>query len=232
LLDFVKLFIEGYKIIVMTEKEFREKAELAKKTLQEYLKLDGWTQTKKSKDGAVIFYRSSTEFEGYLYKGEFTLDASPATVFHYVDPLPDAPRAKWDSNMKKIEILEWIERPHLRINRACTGSACMGVISPRDFIDVIITAEDDFCYSTNAMSIKYDKCPEEKKYVRGWNYPCGLLLLKLPNEPNKTKLVSLIQPDIGGMLPRALVDGAIPSSMTAFFSELKEALVKDKQLTS
>ena len=53
------------------------------------------------------------------------------------------------------------------------------------------------------------------------------VLLIFCREPNKTKLVSLIQPDIGGMLPRSLVDSAIPGSMTTFFTELKEALKKD-----
>ena len=38
------------------------------------------------------------------------INAPPSTVFYYVDPLPDGPRAKWDSNMKKIEVLEWLEK--------------------------------------------------------------------------------------------------------------------------
>lgn len=46
----------------------------------------------------------------FRYKGECMIDAPPATVFSYVDPLPDGPRGKWDSNMKKIETLENIEK--------------------------------------------------------------------------------------------------------------------------
>ena len=44
------------------------------------------------------------------YKGEAIFNCSPRTVFDYVEPLPDGPRAKWDTNMKKIEILKWIEK--------------------------------------------------------------------------------------------------------------------------
>ncbi|XP_045156584.2 stAR-related lipid transfer protein 5-like [Mercenaria mercenaria] len=208
---------------------FREKAEEVAKKLQDYHKtVDGWTVTKKTKDGETISYRVSNEFDGYLYKGECIIDAPPATVFHYVDPVPEGPRGNWDSDMKKIEILEWLDKPDLRVNRACTASACMGLISPRDFVDVILTKETDSYISTNGVSVSYEKCPEEKKYVRGWNYPCGLICEKLPGEPNKTKLVSLIQPDIGGMLPRSLVDQAIPGSMSAFFTELKNTLKKNE----
>ena len=52
------------------------------------------------------------------YKGESIINAPPATVFEYIDPLPDGPRAKWDSNMKKIELLKWIESVSKRAGTA------------------------------------------------------------------------------------------------------------------
>ncbi|KAH3843391.1 stAR-related lipid transfer protein 5-like [Dreissena polymorpha] len=208
--------------------DYMEKGEEVAKILQDYYKeQEGWTLSKKTKDGASIFYRHSKEFDGYLYKGECVYDAPPQTVFNYVDPLPDSHRGQWDTAVKHIETVEWLVKDKLRVNRCCTDSAMMGLISPRDFVDLIINKETDSYISTNAVSLRYSKCPEEKKYVRGWNYPCGLICEKVPGEPNKTKLISLIQPDIGGMLPRSLVDSAIPGSMTTFFSELKEALKKD-----
>jgi hypothetical protein len=45
------------------------------------------------------------------YKGEAEYNAPPKTVFEYVEPLPNGPRPKWDKNMKKIEILKWIDEP-------------------------------------------------------------------------------------------------------------------------
>lgn len=48
-------------------------------------------------------------FFNHRYKGEAIYNCPPKTVFDYVEPLPDGPRAKWDTNMKKIEILKWIE---------------------------------------------------------------------------------------------------------------------------
>ena len=43
-------------------------------------------------------------------------------------------------------------QPDLRVNRACTASACMGLISPRDFVDVILTKETDSYISTNGKA--------------------------------------------------------------------------------
>lgn len=124
------------------------------------------------------------------------------------------------------------ETPDLRINRACTASAMLGLISPRDFVDLILVRETDECFSTNACSVELDEFPEEKKYVRGWNYSCGVLVIKFPSDPNKCKLVSLIQPDIKGMLPKNVVESAIPGSMVEFFTKLEEALKKDGKISS
>jgi len=56
--------------------------------------------------------------------------------------------------------------------------------------------------------------------------------LSLYSNPNKCKLVSLIQPDIKGMVPKNLVDSAIPGSMTEFFSSLSAALKEDGKIIS
>lgn len=212
--------------------DFRKVAEEVADRLQRYYKTaEGWTSAKKSKN-FEISYRQSEEFSGHLYKGEAIYNCPPKTVSDYVEPLPDGPRAKWDSNMKKIEILKWIEKPDLRINHACTASAMLGLISPRDFVDLILVRETEECFSTNAISIEYPECPEVKDHVRGWNWSCGMICVKYPDEPNKCKLVSLIQPDIKGMLPKNVVESAIPGSMVEFFTKLEEALKKDGKISS
>ena len=44
---------------------------------------------------------------------------------------------------------------------------------------------------------------------------------------NKTKVVSYIQTDLGGMLPQALVENALPSNQVNFFMSLRKALQDD-----
>ncbi|XP_033750450.1 stAR-related lipid transfer protein 5-like isoform X2 [Pecten maximus] len=207
---------------------YRQKAEKVADTLLQYYKdSEGW-EVAKSTTHFKISFKKSPEFSGYLYKGEAVYNAKPRVVFDYVEPLPDGHRAKWDKNMKKIEIVKQIDKD-LRVNRACTNSACMGLISPRDFVDLILSKETDEYFSTNAISIE-NELEEQKKYVRGWNYQCGILVIKLPSEPNKCKLISLIQPDIKGLVPASLKDAAIPGSMIEFFNQLRDALKDDCEL--
>lgn len=48
-------------------------------------------------------------FFNYRYKGEVIYNCFFKIVFDYVEFLLDGFRVKWDMNMKKIEILKWIE---------------------------------------------------------------------------------------------------------------------------
>lgn len=62
----------------------------------------------------------------HRYKCEAEYNVPPKTVFEYVEPLPDGPRPKWDKNMKKIEVLKWLDKVKLdyiyKYNHAITGT--------------------------------------------------------------------------------------------------------------
>ncbi|XP_059174643.1 stAR-related lipid transfer protein 5-like [Physella acuta] len=199
-------------------------------TLKEYLtEKEGWHTAKKTKDVLIEYRHSKCEgFEhGYLYRGQAEYHCSKDIIFRYIDPLhDDCMRTKWDKDITGIKILKQIT-PDLRICRSTTNSAAMGLISPRDFIDVILTIITDDCISTNGTSIEYSDCPPVHEYVRGWNHPCGMMCMSVPDKVDYTKLVTFIQPDIKGMIPRTLVDSALPASMSGFFSNLRSILKKD-----
>ncbi|CAI9719131.1 stAR-related lipid transfer protein 5-like [Octopus vulgaris] len=188
----------------MDENEYRSVAQGVALKLQTYLNdKDGWEVAKKFKD-ITVYCKKSPEFSGHLYKAEMTVNAPPATVFEYIDPWPDSPRLKWDNRMKGIETLKKFDKD-LRVMRTYTSSACIGLISPRDFVDVI--------YALSALN--------QSNVLR-----CLLI------EPNKTKLVNLIQPDLGGMVPRGLVEAAMPPSIEGFYINLNGALKDDGKLIS
>ncbi|XP_064607736.1 stAR-related lipid transfer protein 5-like [Liolophura sinensis] len=192
---------------------------------------DEWKTAKKHKD-VTVFVRPSKEFGGSQYKVEGIVNAPPETVFEYVDPKPgDSKRMKWDKNVKNIEAIEELG-DDMRIIRVVTSSALMGVISSRDFIDVVKTVKNDDFISTNAVSIEHPKGAVDSKYVRGWNYPSCLTCMRIPGEPNKTRMVNFLQPDLSGMLPRSIVESAMPGSQVEFFENLRNCLKEDGKLTA
>ncbi|XP_013394480.1 stAR-related lipid transfer protein 5-like [Lingula anatina] len=156
----------------------QELAEQIKKKIEEYTTdHENWKVVKKGKD-VTVYCRSSTEFQGNIYKAEGTVDAKPEKVFEYVEPKPDGLRPKWDKAIKAVDTIEKIEEG-LSVMRTCTHSAAMGLISPRDFLDLCLTVKNENSICTVAGSIEHPDCPVEPKYVRGTNHPCGICCFRI-----------------------------------------------------
>ncbi|XP_068415025.1 stAR-related lipid transfer protein 5 isoform X2 [Eschrichtius robustus] len=113
------------------------------------------------------------------------------------------------------------------VSRTTTPSAVMKLISPRDFVDlVLVKTYEDGTISSNATSVEYLLCPPKPGYVRGFNHPCGCFCGPLPGEPDKTSLVTFFQTDLSGYLPQGVVDSFFPRSMAGFYANLQKAVKK------
>ena len=58
----------------------------------------------------------------FRYKAEVTIDCDPETVFSYIDPTPDGPRAKWDKAVKELELVERIDKVILKSVQDLVGN--------------------------------------------------------------------------------------------------------------
>ncbi|KAM6942595.1 stAR-related lipid transfer protein 5 [Xenentodon cancila] len=183
----------------------------------------GWKVCRRSND-VVVSWRPSTEFPGNVYKGVGILGGSPEKVWECLKPEPSGLRVKWDDNVKKLQLLEQISED-VSICRTVTPSAAMGIIAPRDFVDAILVKRyEDGAISSNAANVNHPGCPPQSGYVRGFNHPCGCICVPVSGEPNKTQVFSFFQTDLGGLLPRSVVDSFFPSSMTDFYSNLAKSV--------
>ncbi|XP_062869385.1 stAR-related lipid transfer protein 5 [Trichomycterus rosablanca] len=204
--------------------DYKEKAHSVAELLLSYRKDEsGWKTCKKTNE-VVVSWRPSVEFPGNMYKGDGIIKGSPQKVWECLKPDPNGLRLKWDKNIKKFELLEQIS-PEVLIGRTVTPSAAMGVISPRDFVDVILVKKyEDGTITSNATNVSHPSCPPQPGYVRGFNHPCGCICTPVPGEADQTQLISFFQTDLGGLLPRSVVDSFFPSSMTEFYSNLGKAV--------
>ena len=51
-------------------------------------------------------------------------------------------------------------------------------------------------------------------------------------EPKKTKVMSYLQSELGGMLPQSIVENALPSNILDFYSCLKQQLHEDGHIAN
>lgn len=204
--------------------DYEHKAKFAAECLMSYRRdQSGWKVCKKSND-VVVSWRPSSEYPGNVYKGEGVVNGSLQKVWECLKPVPNGLRVKWDSNVKKFELLEQITED-MSIYRTVTPSAAMGIISPRDFVDVILVKHyEDGAIASNATNVIHPACPPQSGFVRAFNHPCGCLCVPICGELNKTLVFSFFQTDLGGLLPRSVVDSFFPSSMAEFYNNLTKAV--------
>ncbi|KAM3663339.1 stAR-related lipid transfer protein 5 [Ammospiza maritima maritima] len=184
---------------------------------------DGWRGCRSTGEVAVS-WRPSAEFAGNLYKGEGVLPASPQNVWECIKPVAGGLRTKWDQNVKDFEVIEAISDT-VSICRTTTPSACMRIISPREFVDVVVMKQyEDGTMLSAATNVEHPLCPPQPNFVRGFNYPCGCFCIPVPGEPNRTELLTFFQTDLGGYLPQTVVDSFFPSSISGFYSNLTKAV--------
>lgn len=67
-------------------------------------------------------------------------------------------------------------------------------------------------------------------YIASFLFVFVLCLHVILREPNKTQVFSFFQTDLGGFLPRSVVDSFFPSSMAEFYGNLAKAVKSLKDL--
>ncbi|XP_072272578.1 stAR-related lipid transfer protein 6 [Pyxicephalus adspersus] len=189
--------------------------DVAQKILSYHEDNSGW-KLAKSSNNIVVSWKPSNEYSGNIYRGEGIIEEVPEKVIQFM--YVDEHRKKWDKALKSYSVLERIDQDTL-ICHTLTHSYGMGLISSREFVDLVhIRRYDEGVVTTNSVSVEYEKCPVTSSYVRGFNNPCGYICSPLPENPAHSKLVVFIQPELGGLLPRSVVESALPSNVTSLIS--------------
>ncbi|XP_064373351.1 stAR-related lipid transfer protein 5 isoform X2 [Dromaius novaehollandiae] len=183
----------------------------------------GWRGCRRTGEVAVS-WRPSAEFAGNIYRGEGTVPASPADVWECIKPVAGGLRAKWDQNVKDFEVIEAVSDT-VSVCRTTTPSAFMRIISPREFVDVVLMKQfEDGTMLSAATNVEHALCPPQANFVRGFNYPCGCFCIPVPGESDSTQLLSFFQTDLGGYLPQTVVESFFPASIAGFYSNLTKAV--------
>ncbi|XP_042843848.1 stAR-related lipid transfer protein 5 isoform X4 [Panthera tigris] len=121
---------------------------VAEKMLQYRQDKSGWKICREA-NGVSVSWRPSMEFPGNLYRGEGIVNGTPEKVWGCVKPLAGTLRDQWDENVSSFEIIESITDT-LCISRTATPSAAMKLISPRDFVDLVLVKKyEDGTLSSN-----------------------------------------------------------------------------------
>ncbi|XP_064295332.1 stAR-related lipid transfer protein 6 isoform X2 [Phalacrocorax carbo] len=174
--------------------------EVSEKILSYSQDTSGWRVIKVSKN-VTISSKPSKEYAGNIYRGEGIIKEVPSKIIPFMY-LPEY-RNKWDKALQSYKLLERIDQD-TGIYHSVTHSY--------------------------AVSVEYSSCPPTPSCVRGYNNPCGYVCSPLPENPEHSKLVVFIQPELGGMLPCSVVETALPTTLINLITETRAGLkgLKDR----
>uniref|UniRef100_H2YL05 START domain-containing protein n=1 Tax=Ciona savignyi TaxID=51511 RepID=H2YL05_CIOSA len=185
---------------------------------------NGWTYLKTS-DQVKVYWKPSPHFKGNMYKFLVEIDEPFNEVYDVMKP-PDTTQARlsWDKSIKHYEQLKKVNQD-ISIGWIQTHPVAMGMISMREFIDLYYFRKYDSdsrnpdygktCWIF-ATSIDYSFHPPTPGCVCAKNYPAGYAVAQDKRNPNKSIMELYVNCDIGGKLPRSLVEAALPSQQVAY----------------
>ncbi|KAL5482232.1 hypothetical protein EMCRGX_G022531 [Ephydatia muelleri] len=205
----------------MEDSEYIRIVEETKQMVMQYAQED-WPLLKQS-NGVEVTSTQSPGSPVRIYKAVGELNASPPVVFDYAAPPGFGTiREKWDKTVKRWEVLKTVTE-NVKVLRSESFSALMGLISPRDFVDVVMAERSDDISFTCGRGVDYPH-PEDPAYVRGMNYPSAMLCFAAKGKPATTRMVLMVQTDPRGSIPHKLIETAVPSVQLQFFTQLRKAL--------
>ncbi|XP_077984793.1 stAR-related lipid transfer protein 5-like [Glandiceps talaboti] len=180
--------------------------------LQVYISDTDW-KLKSNSDGVKLFCKPSREFDGVIYRSEFTVNASPESVYSFTSNLDNLKRI--NELLEVVDITEVIDE-NTKVFRTLSKSVMLGLISPRELINVVRCAKmsdsDKDYYCVYHGHVDHPKCPVLDGYVRGIPYPSGRFIFPVEGDPNKTHVIGLTQSDIK-LFPQTLVEQVTPKTI-------------------
>ncbi|KAM7166768.1 stAR-related lipid transfer protein 6 [Macrochelys suwanniensis] len=100
------------------------------------------------------------------------------------------------------------------IHHSVTHSYGMGLISSRDCISVVcIKTYDGGIFTTNSVSVGYQKCLPSPSFIHGHKNPMWIFSSLSYRNPEHSKLIVFIQPERGGMLLPSVVEIALLTTL-------------------
>ncbi|XP_077984729.1 stAR-related lipid transfer protein 5-like [Glandiceps talaboti] len=116
-----------------------------------------------------------------------------------------------------------VRRQNTRVYRTLSESAMMGLVSPREFINVIqekkfTDSKGDF-YRIYHDHVDHPRCPVSSGHVRGIGYPSGTFIYPVEGDQNKSFVITFTQQDVK-LFAKTFVEMMIPRTLVNHIKQM------------
>ncbi|XP_070553086.1 stAR-related lipid transfer protein 5-like [Ptychodera flava] len=170
--------------------------------------------------------KRSREFDGIIYRSDFIFNTSPEKAVELTADLAFV--LKINKHLAELEVVESYD-DNIVVFRSVSKSVMMGLISPREFINVMqkYKFDDRNVYCVYHGNVEHPKCPEKPDLIRAISYPSGRFIYAIDGEPNKCRVVGFSQSD-AKLFPQKLVEQFTPGSITTHIKTTMQLINEGK----
>ncbi|XP_077996411.1 stAR-related lipid transfer protein 6-like [Glandiceps talaboti] len=182
-----------------------------------------WTLANDKKDkGIRVFYRQGSDFDGRM--SEYDVNASPETVLQLTTG--NEKRVKWDTSLKEVKPIQRLDEES-ELVYTILPSYLYGLVSSRDLVDFVAFKRypEKNLILIYWTSVEHPGYPKVKQYVRGLNYPSGTFLYSVDEDPNRTRVIDIIQSDLF-LSPKSLIEKVLPMLMPRYANDLRKQVAQ------
>ncbi|XP_014666904.1 PREDICTED: stAR-related lipid transfer protein 3-like [Priapulus caudatus] len=153
-----------------------------------------------------------------------TLQAEIATsakeIFRLV--IQDISKAPlWNPTLLENRVLQHVNE-HVDVIYTVTADVGAGTVSSRDFVTARCIEKRDGVYLSAGCGTNHAEMLPTNKYVRGENRVAGYVIKSAPNNPDKCIFTWVVNSNLKGWLPQALVEQGIATMMVDYMSYLRK----------
>ncbi|XP_046888559.1 steroidogenic acute regulatory protein, mitochondrial [Hypomesus transpacificus] len=184
---------------------------------------DGWKIEITEENGDVICSKVLPGAKK-VFRLEAVLNATPEEL-HTILFVKVEEMQQWNPSIQHIKILKQVNAETM-VTHEVSAATASNLIGQRDFLSV------RHCYKQNSriylggMATDIESHPPQKNFVRAQDGPTCIIIEALGDDTRKSRFIWLLNMDVKGWLPKAIVNQALPRAQVDFTRHLRRRLTE------
>lgn len=179
---------------------------------------DAWRPEKKS--GTDSVYSVDWQGIGKCFILQAEVKASSSNVYDLlITKMHEAP--SWNPTLLENRVLQHVNE-HVDVVYTVTADAGSGTVSSRDFVTARYVEKRNGVYLSAGTATVHPDMPQNGIYVRGENRVAGYVIKPVKEDSSKCLFTWVVNSNLKGWLPTALIEQGIASMMLDFMTHLRK----------
>ncbi|XP_076854716.1 steroidogenic acute regulatory protein, mitochondrial isoform X2 [Brachyhypopomus gauderio] len=184
---------------------------------------DGWKK-ESCEDSGDIIYSKVLQGNCKVFRLEAELEAEPDELYDVLFVKVEEMH-QWNPSIKHIKVLKHMGKETM-VTHEVSAERAGNLIGQRDFLSVRHSFKTEACIYLGGAATHLEAFPPQPGFVRAEDGPTCIIIQPLPGTPGKSRFIWLLNMDVKGWLPKALVNQALARAQADFMGHLRRQLQK------